>query len=89
MLEQNFPNPFNPETEIRYTLSAAGSVRLALYDLTGRLVVLLFEGEQQAGRHTIRWHGQDSHGRSVGSGVYFCRLETPAAVQMRKLVLAK
>ncbi len=89
VLEQNFPNPFNPETEIRYTLPAAGSVRLALYDLTGRLVMMLFEGEQRAGRHTIRWHGQDGHGRPVGAGVYFCRLETPGVVQTRKLVLAK
>lgn len=89
VLEQNFPNPFNPETEIYYTLPAAGSVRLALYDLTGRLVMMLFEGEQQAGRHIIRWHGRDSHGRPVGSGVYFCRLETPAAMQTRKFVLAK
>jgi len=89
VLEQNFPNPFNPTTEIRYTLPAAGAVRLALYDLTGRLVMILFEGEQRAGRHTIRWHGQDRHGRPVGAGVYFCRLETPGAVQTRKLVLAK
>lgn len=50
---------------------------------------MLFEGEQQAGRHGARWQGRDSHGRPVGSGVYFCRLETPAAVQTRKLVLAK
>ncbi|MCG3153496.1 MAG: hypothetical protein DKINENOH_00084 [bacterium] len=89
VLEQNFPNPFNPETEIRYTLPAAGSVRLALYDLTGRQVMMLFEGEQQAGHHIIRWHGRDSDGRPVGSGVYFCRLETSVSVQTRKLVLAK
>jgi hypothetical protein len=84
LLEQNFPNPFNPATVIRYALSAAGSVRLAVYDLLGREVEVLADGIQGAGEHQVEWNAGDR-----ASGVYFVRLQSGGFVQTRKAVLSK
>ncbi len=77
-LAQNFPNPFNPETAIRYTLPAESQVKLAVYDLSGRLVATLSEGAKSAGEHEARWNGRDSFGNPVTSGLYLYRLEASA-----------
>ncbi len=84
-----FPNPFNPTTNIRYQLAAAGPVKLAVYDLQGRLVTVLTHGFQAAGTHTARWEGKDGRGRSVGTGQYFLRLESGDLVAVRKLMLIR
>ncbi len=87
VLQPNFPNPFNPETTIRYRLSATGQVELAIYDLTGRRVRTLVAGLQAAGAHTVSWDGRDSQGRRMPSGVYFVRLIAGKQVQVRRMVL--
>lgn len=71
---QNFPNPFNPETEIRFDLPEPSSVRLAVMDVLGRELAVLNDRELPAGYHMVRWNGQDQSGRHLSSGVYFCRL---------------
>lgn len=68
------PNPFNPRTEIRFSLDAPADVRLAVYDLRGRLVRDLVQGPRTAGDHTEVWDGRDDAGREVSSGVYLARL---------------
>lgn len=69
-LFQNVPNPFNPETTIRYRLAESVQVRLDIYDVTGQLV-----RSQVAGEHRALWNGRDNGGNEVSSGIYFYRLK--------------
>jgi hypothetical protein len=83
------PNPFNPVTEISYTIPAAGRARLAVYDVSGRLVKVLADGHHEAGAHAAVWDGRNERGRLLGSGVYFARLEAGGNVSVRKLLMVK
>ncbi|MDZ7366568.1 MAG: hypothetical protein ONB43_11950 [candidate division KSB1 bacterium] len=74
VLEQNFPNPFNPSTDIAFALPEAGKVTLNIYALTGQLVATLVDGELAAGRHQLRWNGRNQAGRHVAAGIYLYRL---------------
>jgi hypothetical protein len=69
----SFPNPFNPTTTISYQLVEGAKVRLEIYDLTGRMVASLLEGEATAGSHSVMWKGTDQSGNTVASGVYLYR----------------
>lgn len=84
-----WPNPFHRVTRVAFEAARPARVRLAVYDVGGRLVATLLDGAVTAGRHAAEWNGRDSRGREAGSGVYFARLESPAGVEMRKLVLAR
>jgi hypothetical protein len=75
-LDQNYPNPFNPHTTIRFKLDRADGVRLTIFDLNGRLVRVLLEGNRPAGLHEVSWDGEDARGRPAASGTYIYRLET-------------
>jgi len=89
-LKQNYPNPFNPRTTISFHLPAADHVDLGIYDLKGRLVRSLHRGQMSAGEHGISWNGRDVLGRSVASGVYFCKLRTGSGEELtRRMVLMK
>ena len=88
-LEPNHPNPFNPVTEIRYSLAQAAPVRLGVYDVAGRLVRLLVSERREAGAGTARWDGCDERGRGVSSGVYFARLDAGGLSRVIKMVLAR
>jgi hypothetical protein len=83
------PNPFNPQTTISFSLSAAGRVRLAIYDVAGRLVATLADGLFSSGRHALVWNGQDETGRHVVSGVYLYKLEAGSYVETRRMTLLK
>jgi len=83
-LEQNFPNPFNPTTLIRYHLPAAANVRLSVFDLLGREVELLLAGRQEAGSHQVRWEAG-----AYSSGVYLLRLQAADWVGTRRMILLK
>lgn len=74
-LEQNFPNPFNAGTAIRFVIPRSGWVRLVVYDILGRPVRSLVEGEVAAGAHTVSWDGKDGRGQSMASGVYLYVLQ--------------
>ena len=74
-LLQNSPNPFAMRTSIGFTLARAGRVRLAVYDVAGRRVRELVQGERAAGRHDVPWDGRDDAGRSVRAGSYRYRLD--------------
>jgi hypothetical protein len=67
-----YPNPFNPETTITYTLPTNGRATIAVYDAKGASVNTLFDGEQQAGTHVVQWSGLDAAGYRAGSGVLLC-----------------
>lgn len=88
-LEQNVPNPFNPVTEIKFSLAQAGEASLAIFDAQGRRVRTLLSGQQSAGAHTLQWNGRDDAGNGVASGVYFYRLHTDAGVQSKRMLLIK
>jgi len=88
-LRQNVPNPFNPKTEISYSLSTAGPVELAVYDFDGRLVCVLENGVREAGSHSVTWDGVDANGHSVASGLYFYRLHSAGQELTRKMMLIK
>jgi FlgD Ig-like domain len=88
-LEQNVPNPFNPETTIRFSLPAGERVALAVYSTNGALVRTLVDGVQPAGSHDVTWDGRDASGRPVSSGVYFYRLSAGKFNETRKMVLLK
>lgn len=74
-LEQNFPNPFGPQTSIRYDLGQQAQVRLAVYDVLGRKVSVLENTSRPPGRYTRTWAGTDQQGRPLASGVYFFTVE--------------
>ncbi len=73
-LDPNRPNPFNPHTEIRFDLPASGRVSVRIYDLAGRLVCTLLDGDRPAGPGHVSWDGRDAAGRAVAAGAYLCRL---------------
>jgi|GEM_PF-5382156 len=90
-LAQNAPNPFNPQTVIRYTIADTGPVQLEVYDVSGSLVRVLVDGvrESRATPYNVTWDGRDESGDTVSSGVYFYRLIAPGIVQTKKMVLLK
>lgn len=88
-LEQNFPNPFNPATEISFTLATPGQVDLVVYNALGQKVSTLFSGEQAAGAHRVSWNGTDQRGSQVASGTYFYRLSWDQGEVTRKMTLLR
>jgi hypothetical protein len=90
VLEQNFPNPFNPETTIRFGLPQQSSVTIKVFDLAGHEVATLLDrAELPAGRHQRLWDGRDAQGRAVTSGVYFYQLRAGGFVKTNKLLLMR
>ena len=85
----NVPNPFNPATEIRFTLPSDQAVRLAVYDVSGRLVKTLIDEVRPAGDNAFRWDGTDKSGRAVASGTYFARLTSQGVNQVRPMALVR
>ncbi|MCF7802713.1 MAG: PQQ-binding-like beta-propeller repeat protein [Candidatus Marinimicrobia bacterium] len=88
-LSQNFPNPFNPTTTLKYGLPQDADVRLVIYDLAGRKVKTLVQEQQSAGWHQVSWGGTGQFGQSVSTGVYFYRLEAGEFVDVKKMVFMK
>ncbi|MCP4548820.1 MAG: T9SS type A sorting domain-containing protein [bacterium] len=84
-----FPNPFNPQVNIEFTLGAVGAVRVSIYDVSGRLVRRLADGQFANGRHELIWEGRDDQGRDQSSGVYFVQMETAGATERQRLVLLR
>ncbi len=97
-LYQNFPNPFNATTTLRYALPAISgqqsAVSLKIYNLLGKEVATLVNRRQRGGYYRVTWDGKDEEGREVGSGVYFCQLRVQTqkggvAQKTRKLLLIR
>ncbi len=83
------PNPFNPRTVIPFELPAAGAARLAVFDVAGRLVRILLEGNLPAGHREAAWDGRDAAGREVGSGTYLARLEAGGESAIIRMMLVR
>ncbi len=90
LLLPNRPNPFNPETTVRFFTPLGGRVRLVIYDLSGRLVAVLHDGALAAGWHEMPWDGTTVTGDAASSGIYFARLEEDdGVVQTIRMVLLR
>lgn len=83
-LEQNFPNPFNPVTSIKYTIPKSGYVRLSVFNLLGQEMAVVFEGLQNAGTYEFNFEKAD-----LPSGIYFYRINAPDFVETKKMIIAK
>jgi hypothetical protein len=88
-LAQNFPNPFNPTTDIRYQLAGTASVSLTVYDLLGQAVRTLVNEIKDAGSYEAVWDGRNDQGQNVGSGIFFYRLQAGTFVDTRRMVLLR
>ncbi len=89
LLKDNYPNPFNPITNIQYELHKNIEVKITIYDVLGREVKKLVSSEQVSGKHKITWNGTNDLSQPVSAGVYFYRVESGEFVQTRKMVLLK
>jgi flagellar hook assembly protein FlgD len=85
----NYPNPFNPTTEIVFQLPFPTSADLSIYDTHGRPVNTLVSGPVPAGVRRVTWDGRDREGKRLSSGVYFYTLRTPATTLSKKMTLLK
>ena len=88
-LGRTYPNPFNSSTTIPYTIEEPGHVDLRIYDVIGRLVQTLVEGDKSPGPHTASWDGRNADGLLVASGVYVVRLESGGRILKRKIALLR
>ncbi len=88
-LGHNYPNPFNPTTVIPFDLPEKAHVTLMVYDITGREVVTLVDGEQTAGYRTVQWNGKDRTGMPVPNGVYIYTLKANSFNKSAKMILLK
>ncbi len=86
---QNYPNPFNPETAIMFGLPESGAVKVAVFDLQGREVRVLLDGERPAGHHSVTWDGTDTAGRSAATGIYTCRVVFGGQTVVKKMTLLR
>ena len=73
-LQSNYPNPFNPSTKINFSIKKTSQVKLEIFNLNGKLIRNLYDGEKYGGKYTINWDGRNSNGILQASGVYFYRL---------------
>ena len=89
-LRNNYPNPFNPETTLKYDLPEAGDVRLEVYNMVGQVVRTLVNERQAAGRYAVRWDATDDRGREMSSGIYFYRVQVGGEFTgVKKMLLLK
>jgi hypothetical protein len=88
-LSQNYPNPYNPHTQIAYQLPQAGMVSLKIYNIKGELVRTLIEEYKPAGYHTVTWDGKNEDGMEVSSGIYFYRMVSGDFSATKKMVMIK
>jgi hypothetical protein len=88
-LKGNYPNPFNPETTIRFSVKEAGPVSVEIYNLKGQLVKRLVNEEKTAGEHSVVWNGTDNNNRPVSSGVYFYRMNAGKYSSSKKMIMMK
>ena len=85
----NYPNPFNPITNIAYSIIDAGNVTLEVYNLRGQLVKTLVNEVKDTGSYSVSWDGTNDSGKSVSSGVYFYQLKAGKYTSTKKMILMK
>ena len=88
-LNGNYPNPFNPETTIRFSTAAKGPVAIDIYNIKGQLIRHLVKENMNAGNHTVVFNGKDDNDNYVASGMYFYKMQTGKFSSIRKMLLMK
>ena len=89
VLDQSYPNPFNPTTNIRFGIPSSAFVSINIYDVTGRLINKLLHQSVEAGYHNLQWDATNLYGEEVSTGLYFYVLETDDFIQTRKMLFMK
>jgi hypothetical protein len=85
----NYPNPFNPETKITYTLTKSSNVKLDIYNILGQHVRSLVNDYKAAGNHSIVWNGKDKNNNDLSSGYYLYKLSDGLETKTNKMILLK
>lgn len=88
-VSQNYPNPFNPSTTIKFSLPAAEKVSVKVFDLLGREIITLLNGQLEAGNHSVDWNGENQYGTTCSTGIYFYRVKSGNDVVTKKMILMK
>ena len=88
-LYNNYPNPFNPVTTLRYDLPEDALVNITIYDIMGRIVRTLINSQQNAGFKSIQWNATNDAGSPLSAGLYLYKIQADNFVQTRKMVLLK
>ena len=88
-LGQNFPNPFNPITTIRYAIPKDSFVKITIYDVLGNVIKNLLQKHQSSGFKTISWDVTDDKGKTIPAGIYIYSIEAGGFLQTRKMILLK
>jgi len=88
-LYDNFPNPFNPETTIRFTVNQSQKINLNIFDVQGRLLNRLVNRQMQPGEYSVKWNGTDSDNQRVASGIYFYQISGYNQIIVKKMQFIK
>jgi len=88
-LHGNYPNPFNPETTIRFSLNVDQKVKLTIYNIAGQKVATIVDDLLTSGEHSVVWNARSVDNNRISSGIYFYRLQTEDSVHTRKMLLLK
>ena len=88
-LYANYPNPFNPETTIKFELAKSSNVELEIFDIAGRKIKTLVNEFKTPGVYKVKWNGTDNAGNKVATGVYFYKLKAGNVLQTKKMVMMK
>jgi flagellar hook assembly protein FlgD len=88
-LMKNYPNPFNPKTNIQFTVPEQSFVKLFIYDINGRIVHKIIDSDLKSGYYSVVWDGTNELGLKVGSGIYFYRLEAKNFTSSQKMIFIK
>ena len=89
VLHQNYSNPFNPTTSLRYDLPNDGLVNITIYDMMGRVVKTLVNGSQTAGYKSVQWNATNDRDEPVSAGLYLYTIQAGEFRQTKKMVLLK
>ena len=89
MLHGNYPNPFNPETIINFSLAVESNLQIDIYNSKGQKIISLIDDFLPKGEHSIAWSGKDQYENKVGSGLYFYRMKTEGYTAVKKMILMK
>ena len=88
-ISQNYPNPFNPSTTVNISLPEYNNLVVSVYDVSGRLITVLVNENQEAGQYSVQWHGKDGAGRQVPTGVYFLKVNSGKYNASQKIAFVK
>ena len=88
-LEQNYPNPFNPSTKFKISVPEKSSIEVTVFDISGRRIKTLYNGEAEQGSYFISWDGRDESGKKVPSGVYIYNMKTAQFQQSKRMFMLK